>query len=69
MNIRVYDDDGQLCFSQNDIVLKNFRAEDQIPGVDLKIDIPLLLYKTGNHTFELYGENHQIASYPITVRG
>lgn len=68
VNIRVYDDDRQLSFSKNDIVLKNFRAEDQIPGVDLKIDIPLLLYKTGNHIFELYDENQQIASYPITVR-
>jgi len=68
MNFRVYDDEGQLCFSPKEILLKNFRAEDQIPGVDLKLDIPLLLYKTGIHTFELFDENHQISSYPITVR-
>jgi len=68
VNLRVYDDEGEVRISKNDIYLKNFRTEDQIPGVDLKLDIPLLLYKTGIHTFELYDENHQIASYPITVR-
>jgi len=66
--LKVLDEDGNVVAFVPNLKLRNYREEDQVPGIDMSIDIDLLICQPGIYTFVLYVNDLTIASYPLTVR-
>jgi len=62
--------DEETIGVSNVSVLRNYRKEDQIPGVDTSIGMGVVLIASGNYSFKLLCSDtgEVLAEYPVTVR-
>lgn len=66
--IIVYDSEMEYSCYTGMISLRNYRGEDQVPGVDFNQDIRMVISVPGIYSVEFYVNDSKVASYPLTVR-
>lgn len=64
----IYDQQGKELGVTNKTVLRNYRSEDQVPGVDRDFQITLVLTEPGILHIKCKVNNEEVAWYPLTVR-
>lgn len=68
LDLVVFDSEGNLLNNFPTFALRNYRDQDQTPGVDLNLNVQLVILKSGIINFQLYLNKEKITFYPVTVR-
>ncbi|WP_201716131.1 hypothetical protein [Rossellomorea arthrocnemi] len=66
--VGVLDSEKEIVASSDIIAVRNYRDDDQVPGIDMDLKMQLLLCKKGIINFKLLLNKNEVTSYPITVR-
>ncbi|NEN81042.1 hypothetical protein [Paenibacillus elgii] len=67
-HFEVTNDRGERLGKTAMTVLRNYRADDQIPGVDKDFVFTLVLTETGIVHFKCFVDGEEVAWYPLTIR-
>jgi hypothetical protein len=68
VTIKIYNVKGEIRGGTGTLVVRNYRENDQIPGVDRDIRITLVVTEPEILYFRCYVNEEEAAWYPMTVR-
>lgn len=68
INVKIYNAKGEIRAVSGTLVVRNYREDDQVPGVDRDIQITLVITEPEILYIRCYVNKEEAAWYPLTVR-